>query len=513
MPSQRCGDAVPRSRNALVEDGGADHVPATTNLIVLLAALGWLPPGHRAAVILRYYHDYDYATIARILGTSTTNVGAMLSRARDRLRLKLDPAPDTARVLEEIVDARLSRYSTRKLERLVRTVLDAVGARPDLGHVARVTPGHDLRGRDDELASPALAVAAVLVVGGAAVVGLAASHPPDPVGGVHNGWVAFSRFDQAGIHLVREGVPAFPITPVAKESLVEACPAFSADGRRLAYGRASGTWEVGYHDASLVVADVDPDGTVKSVEVPLDGVTIPPCATWSSDGHHVAFGVTTGPPQRAEQPWPGPGDEVWVVDLDTLVIRRLAGLGVTDLEWSPDGTQLTIAARWTERYSVATDDVVPVGTGTGVVALSWSPDGERLAFNRNVGGVDQNELWIEDADGTHPHLAAGYKAFHGIGGSLVARRGPHRLPGLLRAAVGRWVDMPRRAQRRPRVSRGGWTRGHDVATRRPAGASDRRPGRAELVVSVQPHLVARWDAAAVSRLGDPQRDRCDARRR
>jgi RNA polymerase sigma factor (sigma-70 family) len=62
--------------------------------LALLDALGQLAPRQRAAVVLRYYHDYDYETIARILGTTPTNVGAMLSRARDRLRAELDgPAP------------------------------------------------------------------------------------------------------------------------------------------------------------------------------------------------------------------------------------------------------------------------------------------------------------------------------------------------------------------------------------------------------------------------------------
>lgn len=61
--------------------------------LALLQALDVLPPRQRAAVILRYYHDYDYATIARILETSTTNVGAMLSRALDKLKVALDPIP------------------------------------------------------------------------------------------------------------------------------------------------------------------------------------------------------------------------------------------------------------------------------------------------------------------------------------------------------------------------------------------------------------------------------------
>jgi RNA polymerase sigma-70 factor (ECF subfamily) len=59
--------------------------------VALFQALDVLPARSRAAVILRYYHDYDYATIASILETTSTNVGAMLSRALDRLRVALDP--------------------------------------------------------------------------------------------------------------------------------------------------------------------------------------------------------------------------------------------------------------------------------------------------------------------------------------------------------------------------------------------------------------------------------------
>jgi RNA polymerase sigma-70 factor (ECF subfamily) len=70
-----------------------DHAAGTTSQLALLAALDGLPDRHRAAVVLRYYHDYDYATIAQILDTSTSNVGAMLSRALDRLKVALDTGP------------------------------------------------------------------------------------------------------------------------------------------------------------------------------------------------------------------------------------------------------------------------------------------------------------------------------------------------------------------------------------------------------------------------------------
>ena len=71
----------------------SDHTGGTDARMVLLQALDVLPERQRAAVILRYYHDYDYATIARILDTSSTNVGAMLSRALDRLKDALEPEP------------------------------------------------------------------------------------------------------------------------------------------------------------------------------------------------------------------------------------------------------------------------------------------------------------------------------------------------------------------------------------------------------------------------------------
>ena len=70
--------------------GRSDDTHATAERIALWDALEQLKPKSRAAVVLRYYHDYDYATIAQILGTTTTNVGAILTRALDQLRNELE---------------------------------------------------------------------------------------------------------------------------------------------------------------------------------------------------------------------------------------------------------------------------------------------------------------------------------------------------------------------------------------------------------------------------------------
>lgn len=72
----------------------ASHL--TAERLALFDALEVLAPRQRAAVILRYYHDYDYVTIARILNTTPTNVGAMLSRALDRLRRELETSEPAA---------------------------------------------------------------------------------------------------------------------------------------------------------------------------------------------------------------------------------------------------------------------------------------------------------------------------------------------------------------------------------------------------------------------------------
>ena len=77
-----------------------DSTGGSATRLAVLQALDILPARQRAAVILRYYHDHDYATIASILETTPTNVGAMLSRALDRLKVALDPEPGDAATME-----------------------------------------------------------------------------------------------------------------------------------------------------------------------------------------------------------------------------------------------------------------------------------------------------------------------------------------------------------------------------------------------------------------------------
>jgi RNA polymerase sigma-70 factor (ECF subfamily) len=56
--------------------------------------LASLKPEARAAVVLRHYYGYDYREIASVLGTSTGNVGSLLSRAHAALRARLASVPE-----------------------------------------------------------------------------------------------------------------------------------------------------------------------------------------------------------------------------------------------------------------------------------------------------------------------------------------------------------------------------------------------------------------------------------
>ena len=83
-------DASGRVREIDVADPAAVD-PATTvaRRQATEQALAQLSPQARAALVLRHYHGYDYASIAAILGTSEGNVGSLISRSHAALRVRL----------------------------------------------------------------------------------------------------------------------------------------------------------------------------------------------------------------------------------------------------------------------------------------------------------------------------------------------------------------------------------------------------------------------------------------
>ena len=108
-------------------DPGAPLETAESVSMALLLVLESLSPVERAAYLLRRIFDYDYDTIAQILGKSEPSCRQIVSRAEQRIheqrpRFEADPAQ-----AERLTDAFLQACSTGDLNGLVQILAsDAV---------------------------------------------------------------------------------------------------------------------------------------------------------------------------------------------------------------------------------------------------------------------------------------------------------------------------------------------------------------------------------------------------
>ena len=263
---------------------------------------------------------------------------------------------------------------------------------------------------------------------------------------VSNGWIAFTRFGSGptgpdgwtgrDIYLVREGETANRIVGSDSDGLDQICPAFSADGRRLAYGEAHGTPDAAYRDAALVIADIDAAGNAsESRRIPVGGTFAPPCAVWSADGRRVAFGV--GHASRGYNR-PAVDDAVWVATVSDGKVKMLPGLPVTALKWSPADSTLAIARGAVDPAGKALGDgpdrldgsisLYDANTGAmrtlvgpgpwGVWSLTWAPDGRRIAYQRggsDSGATDQQILAVQVDGSGESVLERGFRAIYGVG--------------------------------------------------------------------------------------------------
>jgi hypothetical protein len=277
-----------------------------------------------------------------------------------------------------------------------------------------------------------VAAAAALVVVAVGVVRWSADDPPaelststdPPPAGSVGGWFAVATDDDetggGGVYLVREGEEPRRVEVPGSDATRETCPAFTPDGSRLMFGRATGNRDDGFSDAELVIVSVGADGSVTPQNtIALEGMSGQPCAIWAPDGRWVAFGG----PDSEDDGFRG-SDGVWVVDTETGEIRRLDGYHPHDLEWRPGTDELAITGDRPANeiddapidiYTVSTGDIRTVGD-VQAANLTWSPDGTTIAFTHGENAADSG-IWLVDADGTNVRQLTSSigEAFHGIG--------------------------------------------------------------------------------------------------
>lgn len=270
-----------------------------------------------------------------------------------------------------------------------------------------------------------LAVAALIGAGGgAALLAGWGDQVPNPSTVAANGWIAFTVEGSGGnddIWLTALDQDPRRVIGTDADTVDELCPAFSPDGRRLGYGRVEG------QNAALAIVDVDTDGRVSDpVTIEVGDGLPPPCPVWSADGGQIAFGVNRTSSRNPTTS--AAGSEVWIVTVSDRHITVLPDLLATDLEWSPDGSQLAITSGvdrlfYGERlhdgriylYVPASGAMRALDATLGAISVTWSPDSRRIAYQQIVENVPGDELRVIDIETGQQNTIAPFSALHGIG--------------------------------------------------------------------------------------------------
>lgn len=204
------------------------------------------------------------------------------------------------------------------------------------------------------------------------------------------------------------------LTQLTSDGAADVHPAFSPDGRRVAFASdRGGSWDIW-------AMDVNGGPPMQVTRGPADEVH----PSWSPDGTRVVY---------CSLPANGGQWELWITDAGSNGLSQFIGYGLFP-EWSPKGDQIVYqrarerGSRWFSIWSLTLSNGEPsyptelAGDATQAMILpTWSPDGSRIAFVSTSGASFSAsptvpmamgqvfDVWVMDVDGRHRvRLTDGY---------------------------------------------------------------------------------------------------------
>ena len=181
------------------------------------------------------------------------------------------------------------------------------------------------------------------------------------------------------------------------ENSSDRLPAFSPDGKKIAFcRRAAGT-----NVTSLYVVDAADGGNLKRLQE--DGYD----PAWSPDGKQIAFVSLRN----------GQGFHLFVMQADGSQVKELTTtdkkVGYVYPDWSPDGkkiafTEVVDDQDW-EIHTIDADgtNLKQLTRLTGMNTDSaWSPDGKQIAFRHHDRDWTAGPVYLMNADGSSPTILA-----------------------------------------------------------------------------------------------------------
>jgi Tol biopolymer transport system component len=226
-------------------------------------------------------------------------------------------------------------------------------------------------------------------------------------GGATNGRIAFGMNVSGNTDVYTVLPNGEDLRRLTTDPGFDACAAYSADGRRIAYCSGEG-------GGPVQVWTMKQNGTDKQQVTHLTGPATFP--DFSPDGSKIVF---TARPAGSTR-------DVYVIGSDGSGLTQLTSGSVDNAypAFSPDGTKMV----FTSRRSGTSQVYVMNPDGTNQTQLTfaaqpkdqvpdWSPDGSKIAYLADTHGISDivnpswGDIWVMNADGSAQHpitLAATY---------------------------------------------------------------------------------------------------------